>query len=78
MVSEQAFPSAPKSADRIEGAMIAGGDMMGGSVTEKHVVGKRCRCSCIEAPMGVLKRAVEITNVIKTHDDCVVLMVLAR
>jgi hypothetical protein len=31
MVSEQALPSAPKSADRIDGAMIAGGDMAGGS-----------------------------------------------
>jgi hypothetical protein len=31
MVSEHALPSAPKSADRIDGAMIAGGDMMGGS-----------------------------------------------
>lgn len=30
-MSEQALPSAPKSADRIEGAMIAGGDMTGGS-----------------------------------------------
>jgi hypothetical protein len=30
-VSEQALPSAPKSADRIDGAMIAGGDMVGGS-----------------------------------------------
>jgi hypothetical protein len=33
-VSEQALPSAPKSADRIEGAMIAGGDMVGGSVSD--------------------------------------------
>lgn len=31
MVSEQALPSAPKSADRIDGAMMAGGDMVGGS-----------------------------------------------
>ena len=27
IVSEHAFPSAPKSADRIDGAMIAGGDI---------------------------------------------------
>lgn len=27
MVSEQAAPKAPKSAERIEGAMTAGGDM---------------------------------------------------
>lgn len=32
MVSEQALPSAPKSADRIDGAIIAGGDMSGGCV----------------------------------------------
>jgi hypothetical protein len=31
MVSEHALPSAPKSADRIDGAMIAGGDMASGS-----------------------------------------------
>jgi len=31
MVSEHALPRAPKSADRIEGAMIAGGDMARGS-----------------------------------------------
>jgi hypothetical protein len=30
MVSEQALPSAPKSADRIDGAMMAGGDMVSG------------------------------------------------
>jgi hypothetical protein len=30
-VSEHALPRAPKSADRIDGAMIAGGDMAGGS-----------------------------------------------
>jgi len=30
-VSEQALPRAPKSADRIDGAMMAGGDMAGGS-----------------------------------------------
>ena len=28
-MSEQALPSAPKSADRMDGAMIAGGDMAG-------------------------------------------------
>lgn len=33
-MSEQALPRAPKSADNIEGAMIAGGDILGGSVTE--------------------------------------------
>ena len=31
MVSEQALPSVPKSAERMDGAMIAGGDMAGGS-----------------------------------------------
>lgn len=31
MVSEQALPRAPKSAERIDGAMIAGGVMTGGS-----------------------------------------------
>jgi hypothetical protein len=30
-VSEHALPSAPKSAERMDGAMIAGGDMVGGS-----------------------------------------------
>ena len=28
MVSEQAAPRAPKSAERIEGAIVAGGDML--------------------------------------------------
>jgi hypothetical protein len=28
MVSEHALPNAPKSADRIDGAMIAGGDIV--------------------------------------------------
>ena len=30
MVSEHALPSAAKSADRMDGAMMAGGDMAGG------------------------------------------------
>lgn len=30
IVSEQAAPRAPKSAERIEGAMMAGGDMVAG------------------------------------------------
>ena len=38
MVSEHALPSAPKSADRIEGAMIAGGDILGGSVADRERV----------------------------------------
>lgn len=33
MVSEHALPRAPKSAERIDGAMIAGGAMVGGSAT---------------------------------------------
>ena len=38
MVSEHALPSAPKSADKIEGAMIAGGDMLGGCVADKFLI----------------------------------------
>lgn len=34
MVSEHALPRAPKSADRIDGAMIAGGDILGGCVAD--------------------------------------------
>jgi hypothetical protein len=34
MVSEHALPSAPKSADRIDGAMMAGGDMASGSAVD--------------------------------------------
>ena len=32
MVSEHALPRAPKSADRIDGAIIAGGDILGGLI----------------------------------------------
>jgi hypothetical protein len=41
IVSEHALPNAPKSADRIDGAMMAGGDMTGGS-GESAVCGVRC------------------------------------
>lgn len=34
MVSEQALPRAPKSADSMDGAMIAGGHMARGSATD--------------------------------------------
>ena len=37
MVSEQALPNAPKSADRIDGAMIAGGDIVGGCVAGRNL-----------------------------------------
>jgi len=41
MVSEQALPNAPKSADRIDGAMIAGGDILGGRVAGTEFCVKR-------------------------------------
>lgn len=76
MVSEHALPNAPKSADKIEGAMIAGGDMLGGSIagTESSRGGER---DVSKALTGVLRRAVEIADVTKTHDDCLVLTALA-
>ena len=56
MVSLHAFPRAPKSADRIEGAMIAGGGIVGagrgeldleGYVLCRPGWGKRCTISSI-------------------------------
>jgi hypothetical protein len=41
IVSEQALPNAPKSADRMDGAMMAGGDMVSGYEVERVVSGMR-------------------------------------
>ena len=37
MVSEHALPRAPKSADRIDGAIIAGGDILGGLIETMQI-----------------------------------------
>jgi len=59
MVSEQALPSAPKSADRMDGAMIAGGDMLAALLRVSKVLRLKIKEE-VRAPMAKQAVTVEI------------------